>query len=144
MEKNYKKYLSTPTIVISIVFLIIGFAAGFFYQKSKTPNFASKFGNQTGQMMGNRNTSAKVNSPRSVIGEIINADEKSITVKSNDGSSKIILLSSKTQIAKASTAQSSDLKIGEKVSVFGQTNTDGSVSADNIQLNPQIKSQTTK
>lgn len=70
-------------------------------------------------------------------GEIIGADEKSITVKLQDGSSKIVLLSEKTQINKAEKATKEDLKKGEKVAVFGTENPDGSVTAQNIQLNPQ-------
>jgi len=59
-----------------------------------------------------------------------------ITVKLPDGSSKIILLSEKTSINKASEGSVADLVVGEKVAVFGTTNTDGSVTAQNIQINP--------
>ncbi len=71
-----------------------------------------------------------------VLGEITSVDDKSITVKNQDGSSKIVILSDKTEINKASEAAKTDLKIGEKVSAFGTTNSDGSVTAQNIQLNP--------
>lgn len=73
---------------------------------------------------------------RPVSGEIVKADDTSITVKAADGSSKIVILSEKTEINKADTATKTDLKVGEKVAVFGQENTDGSVTAQNIQLNP--------
>jgi len=59
-----------------------------------------------------------------------------ITVKLEDGSSKIILLSEKTSINKASEGSITDLTAGEKVAVFGTTNADGSVTAQNIQINP--------
>lgn len=74
---------------------------------------------------------------RPVNGEIISADEKSVTVKLPDGGSKIVILSEKTSINKAAEATKEDLKVGEKVAVFGSENTDGSVTAQNIQLNPQ-------
>lgn len=76
---------------------------------------------------------------RPVSGEIISADDKSISVKLQDGSSKIILLSDKTQINKAETATKTDLKTGEKVMIVGQENPDGSVGAISIQLNPIAK-----
>ena len=79
---------------------------------------------------------------RPVAGEITSSDGKSHTVKMNDGGSKIIFLSSTTQINKAQTAVTDDLKVGEQVSIFGQTNADGSVTAQNIQLNPQVRTAT--
>lgn len=42
-------------------------------------------------------------------------------------------------INKATTATKSDLKTGEKVAVFGTPNSDGSVTAQSIQLNPMFR-----
>ena len=72
----------------------------------------------------------------SVSGEIISADDNSITVKTADGGGKIGVISEKTQINKASEAAKEDLAVGETVAVFGQENQDGTVTAENIQLNP--------
>lgn len=77
---------------------------------------------------------------RPLTGEITNQDEKTITLKSLDGSSKIVLLSSETQINKAQTATIGDLVTGEKVSIFGTQNPDGSITAQSIQLNPPMPS----
>ena len=77
------------------------------------------------------------------MGEISAQDEKTITVKLQDGSSKIILLSDKTSINKASVGLISDLTVGEKVAVFGTSNADGSVTAQNIQLNPVARNPNT-
>lgn len=106
------------------------------YQGSKQPSFQRQFGN--GQMMQNRNRTGG----RQVIGEIISQDDKSITVKLQDESTKIVLLSDKTSINKATEVSKSDLKTGEKVGVFGTENTDGSVTAQNIQLNPVFRTRT--
>lgn len=72
-----------------------------------------------------------------VSGEIIASDENSITVKLQDGSSKIVLVSDTTVINKAESGAKEDLKASEKVLVLGNTNSDGSISAQSIQLNPQ-------
>ena len=64
-----------------------------------------------------------------ISGSIIAADESSITVKTTDGSSKIILVSDSTSISKTEDAAQSDLITGEDVMVTGTSNDDGSVTA---------------
>jgi len=121
------------------VAIIVG-AGGFFggkYQQSKQPAFLRQFG--TGQGMRAGQGQGTRQGFRPVSGEIISADEKSVTVKLQDGSSKIVLFSSKMTINKAAEGTSADLKVGERVSVFGTENTDGSVTAQNIQLGQMFR-----
>ncbi len=124
MKNNY-----LMTTVLVIVFAGIGFYGGIKYQQSQKINFSSLRNGRTG-------TGAPRGGFRPVAGEIISADDKSITVKMQDDSSKIILLNAKTIINKAQTVDKTELKVGERVSVFGSENTDGSVTAQNVQLNP--------
>jgi hypothetical protein len=114
---------------IVIAFSGVGFFGGMKYQQSKAPRFNPQ--NRNGQMTNNRQFRGG-----QILGDIIAIDDKSITVKLTDGSSKIILVSGTTSINQATTATMTDLKVGTKVAAFGQTNTDGSVSAANIQINP--------
>ena len=109
------------------------FYGGMKYQESRLPAFRGQFGG----MMGQLNSRGNRTGFRPVAGEIINIDDKSITVKLQDGSSKIILISDKTSINKADQGSKTDLKNGEQVAVFGSENSDGSITAQNIQLNPQ-------
>jgi hypothetical protein len=69
-----------------------------------------------------------------VSGSIIAADATSITVKTSDGGTKIILVSGSTTVAKVSDGTQSDLTVGQNVVVTGTTNTDGSVSATRVQV----------
>lgn len=126
MKNNY-----LVTAVLVIVFSGAGFYGGMKYQQSKLGDrqFTMRNG-RTGTGANDRGGF------RPVVGEIISADEKSITVKLQDDSSKIILINDKTVFNKAQTVNKSELKVGEKVAVFGTENTDGSVTAQNIQLNP--------
>ena len=122
-------------IIVIVVALVVGaggFFAGMKYQQSKSP--AGRFGNF--QNARNGNTGQRAQGFRPVNGEIISSDDKSITVKLQDGSSKIVLLTDTTSINKSSEGSKSDLKLGEKVAVFGTENSDGSVTAQNVQLNP--------
>ena len=59
-----------------------------------------------------------------------------MTVKLQDGGSKIVILTDSTAINKSAEGSREDLKIGGKVGVFGTENSDGSVTAQNIQLDP--------
>jgi hypothetical protein len=130
-------------ILIALITLVIGAGAGFFggmqYQLSKTRSLT---GNR--QFTGNGNFPGRNgNGARAgftpVNGSIVSADDKSLTVKLTDGSSKLVILSATTQINKAATASAADLQVGDKVAVFGQTNSDGSVTAQSVQLNPIIR-----
>jgi len=123
-------------IIMILLLVIVGGGAFFAGMKYQQRNVARQF---FGQMGGRQGVSTNRLGFRPVNGEIIAADEKSITVKLQDGSSKIVIVSETTQINKAEQATKEDLKIGEKVAVFGQENSDGSLTAQNIQINPLLR-----
>ena len=142
MEDDRRDTMKNNQILIFLVLLVIvgggAFFGGMKFQESKQTSLGQQgFGGRNSQsgtrgaVMGGRNGAL-----RPVSGEIISTDDTSLTVKMQDGSSRIVLVNDKTTINKAESATKADLKAGEKVAVFGSTNTDGSVSAQNIQLNP--------
>ncbi len=69
-------------------------------------------------------------------GEIISKDAKSITVKLRAGGSKLILIDAKTQYKKLGDAKLDDMAIGKQIQVTGDANSDGSVTAQIVQLRP--------
>jgi len=145
------KCIMKKTIVVPIVVaLVVGgtsFYAGMRYQQTRLFTFS---GDRQGNFMmesggGQRNGGfSREGSQRGmvgqgfrpVIGEIISSDEGSITVKLEDGSSKIVLISDTTAINKTDPGTMTDLKTGTKVGVFGADN-NGTITAQNIQINPQ-------
>jgi hypothetical protein len=136
---------SIKPLYVVIIAVLVGAAAffgGMQYQKMQRPNFA-QFGNgqfaRQGGQGGQINRRFGQNGGGAVAGEITSQDDKSITVKMPDGSSKIVILSSTTSINKQATGSKDDLKTGERVAVFGQSNSDGSVTAQSIQLNPAMR-----
>jgi hypothetical protein len=121
-------------VLIIILSLIVG-GAGFFggreYQKSQRPSlgqFGARGASGAAGMRGRNGNGA--------VGTILSVDANSMTVKLADGGSKIVLLTASTSINKAATAAASDLTVGGTVAAFGTTNTDGSITATNVQINP--------
>ena len=50
-----------------------------------------------------------------------------------------MLIGESTSINKSAEGSKNDLIVGENVAVFGTNNSDGSVTAQNIQLNPEFR-----
>jgi len=127
------------TVLIAIIVGAGGFFGGMKYQQSKQSTFTRQFGNRQGFNGTPGQGQNRMRQGGQVVGEIIAQDDKSITVKLSDNSSKIVLISATTTIGKMTAGSKIDLKVGERVGVFGTNNTDGSVTAQNIQLNPMVR-----
>ena len=75
----------------------------------------------------------------SASGEILSIDDKSITIKTRDGGSRIILFASTTPIYKSVTGTGADLKVNTQISTFGKSGSDGSIVAESIQIVDSLK-----
>lgn len=141
-----------PKIITSLI-LVIGLAAGFgggyYYRNQQLGMLRGNFpGMQNGNPqrfngmpgIGQGGTSLS----RSINGEVIsiekdtNGENKSITLKIMDGSSKIVLFSESTTFLNTVPSSKTDLKDNIYVSIVGTPNSDGSITAGNVQLNSQF------
>jgi len=121
------------TIITAVLVGAVGFFGGMQYQKSKQPTFAGgQFGG--GQNVQFRQGRGNFQGSRPVTGDILSSDDNSVTLKMQDGTTKIIILSDKTMINKATSGTKDDLKTGTRVSAFGTTNSDGSITAQVVTL----------
>src|ERR1035437_6371095 len=127
--------MNKNTIIVAAVVLVIvaaagGFFAGLMYQKNQTPtlgttirgNFAARAGQNTAF--------------RPVRGQVLSMSDTTLTVKMSDGSTKIVVLSSSTAFMQSTKAALTDVKAGDTVNVVGTANSDGSVTAQDVQINP--------
>ena len=55
-----------------------------------------------------------------------------------DGGSKIVFFSNSTEISKMTDGLIDDIEIGKQVMVGGDQNSDGSYTAETIQLSPRV------
>jgi hypothetical protein len=129
-------------IIAIVVLLVVGggaFYGGMLYGKSQNtrPSYAGSF-----QTRINR-TGASGSS--FISGNIISKDSSSITLQLPNGSgSKIIFYSDATQISKFASGTADDLANGTSVSVTGTINSDGSLTAQSIQIRPNMQNLNNK
>ena len=156
-KENKSKKLILP-VSLSIVFLVIGFGLGIVYQKNKLKTtFTNRMGQfQTGQGVGNRTGNRNNQTGQgqgtglrngagsgATFGEVTKIEDSSITIKTIDGGSKIILISDSTAFNKSTTVAKTELKVGSQVRVDGTTDTNtGSVTGKTIEIDPARNGQT--
>ncbi len=125
-------------VIFAVVVLAIAggsFYGGMVYKGSQTPVRGSGGqGSRTGGRFANGNNF--------VTGDITAKDAQSITIKSRDGSSRIIFYSNSTQVGKFVSGALADIQIGQTVMANGTTNSDGSITAQSIQIRPTPPSNT--
>lgn len=135
--------MNTRTIisVVAVAVLVggVSFYAGMQYGKGVSRFEGGNFALQRGQlgggmgggvMRGNRTGGGPM------AGEIIAKDDKSLTIKSLDGSSRIVFYSEETIATKSVSSSVNALSIGEQITILGTSNSDGSLTAQSIQVRP--------
>jgi hypothetical protein len=132
-----------------VAVLVIAVGVGCFFggratvsTTAKTPNFANGFPT-SGAMSGSGAQGAYGayagrggrGGGNMVIGSIIANDGTTITVKTSNGSTKIVMFSGSTTISKTETGSASDLTVGQEVTVSGSTDSaTGTVTATRISV----------
>jgi hypothetical protein len=151
-----KASMKKSTVVSLLVGVLIlagggGFYGGLRYEKQKLQDNPQEIFSAIGTANGARQFPGGSNANRAfrgsafgggVRGTIENISGTTMTVKSEDGSSKIVIVPSSASVTKSTTGTTADLTTGTTVMVTGNTNDDGSVTATNIQLNPALPTGT--
>ena len=131
-------------IIISIAILLAvaggSFYGGIFYEKSRSPinNFAGGANrqNRTGQGQQGNTRFGGAGASGMASGEIVSKSNGSVTVKMRNNSSKIIVLPGSVSISKPNPGTLDDLSAGTEITVMGSPNSDGSITAQTIQIRP--------
>ncbi|HET9946628.1 MAG TPA: DUF5666 domain-containing protein [Patescibacteria group bacterium] len=124
------------TIIICAILVILagagGFLGGMQYAKNNNATGVGQYARRFG-------TGFRQNGVAPVRGQVISLDPTTMTVKLADGSSKIIVVSTNTTYLKLQAGALSDIKSGDTVMVLGTNNSDGSVTAQNVEINPPTR-----
>lgn len=146
--------MSKLFFIIIITALVVGsgaFYGGMIYGQSKSPlgnvsrqnlqNLTTEQRQQLfqGNIGGSSGGTGRGSGSGFLNGEVLNKDEKSLTLKMSDGGSKIVFFSSSTQISKTTDGSINDIEVGKQITVSGDQNSDGSYTAKTIQLRPSAQ-----
>lgn len=125
------------TIIIVVALLVVAggsFFGGMKYGQSKVSFPAGEFsGRDFPNMINGNASSTKMQGGSFLTGEVVSKDDQSLTIKTSDGSSKIVFFSSSTAVSKTTEGSLSDIEVGKQITVSGSQNSDGSYTAKTIQ-----------
>jgi hypothetical protein len=122
-----------------VVLIIVGggaFYGGMSYAGSQTPARSTLAAGGAGGFAGR--TGARGGAAGGfTAGTIVSASQGTISIQQQNGSStEIVLVSPTTQILKTAAGSASDLSVGTTVTITGTSNSDGSMTANSIQIRP--------
>jgi len=126
-------------VVIAVACAGVFFYVGMVYGKSAASGTAAR-GNFAGFASSTRGfgrTGGTAGATGGVVaGQVIAVDADSVTVQLANGNSQVVFYSSSTQIEKPSAVPASSLTSGTQVMIVGSQNSDGSLTAQSIQVRP--------
>jgi hypothetical protein len=138
--------------ILPIILALIIIGAGIFYGGMKYGQGKTSSGSPSGQnfqnltpeqrqqlLQGNVGGSLQRGAGRGdganfLSGEVINKDAQSLTIKMPDNSSKIVFFSDSTKVSKTIDGSANDIETGKQIMVSGSQNSDGSYTAQTIQI----------
>ena len=120
--------------IIWAVVVIAAFAGGMYYGKSAVPaGFAGRVGGP-GDFASSTRGGRGGAGGGFVAGQIVSKDAQSLTVQLANGNSEVVFYSSSTAVIKPTPASVNDLTTGTNVMIGGTQNSDGSLTAQSIQV----------
>jgi hypothetical protein len=129
-----KKY--TVHIVWLVIAIVVG-VGGFFYGKSTATASRTGFAGAGTFASSTRRLAGGAAGGGLAVGQITAMDSSSITLQLANGNSEVVFYSSSTPVSEPTVVSPSALKVGTNVMVGGgTTNSDGSVTAQTIQVRP--------
>lgn len=141
MEKVEKISKNDKKIWLSVALLVIVgagcFYAGTLVSKGKGKTTGGIPNGKMGGLNGNvSSTKGMRNNASFINGELLSKEDQKLTIKLQNGGSKIVLFANNTEVVKSTSGTLEDLITGSNLMITGTTNDDGSLTAKSIQLRP--------
>lgn len=129
------------TVIFVIALVVVACAAfygGTMYAKAQAPQRGSgQFAAAGGGAFAGRTGGTGRAGGGFTAGQVVSVQDGSLTIEEQNGSStEIVLTSPSTQILKTVSGSLNDLTAGAQVVVTGTSNSDGSLTAQSIQIRP--------
>lgn len=127
---------TTKTLLIAVIVAVVAFWGGMAYAKHKSPAMTAgqgQYGMGQGRGFGGGRGGANGGF---VGGTVLSKTDTTITVQNQNGGSKIILVSPTTTVSKSAQGALSDVAVGSSILVTGTPNSDGSITAQTLQIRP--------
>lgn len=144
MDKKLYQPLAIAVVVTAVIVGPLGYAVGAKGQTSKAGkgfNTAElnggamqRQGFQRGIGTGTGTAARRMMNGGMTVGEVLSVSEGGLTVKLADGGSRNILLPATIAVSESKEIDRSEIVAGKFVMISGETNSDSSVTARNIQL----------
>jgi len=138
-----KKIIIKKTIPI-LLLIILAVAGGSFYAGMKYGQGKSAFGSNMQNISSQQREqflqarSARRMGANFLFGEVIAKDEQTITIKTPDGSSRIVVFSLSTKVLQTTEGSIKDIEIGKQIMVNASQNPDSTYSAKTIQISGSL------
>lgn len=121
--------------MVWLVVAIVALAGGFFWGKasgaaSRAAGFAGAYSSSTRRTFGGATGGGLVT------GQISTIDSSSITLQLANGNSEVVFYSTSTPVSEPTMVPANTLRVGSTIMVTGTSNSDGSLTAESIQVRP--------
>lgn len=132
-----KSNLAIAAVLVAAVFFGAGYFTAGLFNKPGMPNGGQFMANGANGQRSNVQRMANRNPMGGFInGELVKKDASSFSVKQRDGSMKLVLITSSTKAMKMAESNLGEFAIGQQVMVTGSSNSDGSLTAQTVQIRP--------
>lgn len=143
-----KNKIIVPILVTVVVAGGIGFYAGMQVGKGAAPASGGSVSYQGG---GGQGFQGGAGGPSGagrrgglaggiVTGQVLSLSGGNLTVQSRSGSSQLVILPGSAAVTKSVSGSASDITAGETVMIQGTPNSDGSITAQTVQIRPTMPS----
>ena len=134
--------MKKKNIIIAVCIAVVVGLAGFFVGVNVGHTSQTNPGGTLARGQNASRTGAFTRSTGNLVaGKVLSSDANGITLQITGGGSKVVIVPSSTMVLKSVSGALTDVSVGSNVTIQGTQNTDGSITAQSIQIRPATTSR---